>query len=232
MVVSLILPCYNPPHEWEKTVLFNYNTFSQRVQTPVELVVVMDGVSETVTAEALAFLEKNIVAVRLISYTENQGKGYAIRKGVEASAGDIILYTDIDFPYTPDSIYAVYDSLAKNECDVAAGIKDDAYFEHVPPLRRFISRYLQLLIRIFLSMPVTDTQCGLKGFRSNVKPLFLETTIKRYLFDLEFIRNCFKSKKIRVKPIPVTLNENIHFRRMNYRILLPEMFNFIRLLLK
>ena len=81
-------------------------------------------------------------------------------------------------------------------------------------------------------MPVTDTQCGLKGFKRAVAPLFLATTIDRYLFDLEFVRNCYKSKKFRVQAIPVELNENVHFRKMNFRILLPEMFNFIKLLFK
>ena len=115
---------------------------------------------------------------------------------------------------------------------MAIGIKNDAYYAHVPLVRRYISRYLQFFTRVFLSMPVTDTQCGLKGFKRAVAPLFLATTIDRYLFDLEFVRNCYKSKKYRVLPFPVTLNENVHFRKMNFRILLPEMFNFIKLLFK
>jgi hypothetical protein len=62
--------------------------------------------------------------------------------------------------------------------------------------------------------------------------LFLQTTINRYLFDLEFIRNCYKGKTLRVKPVPVALNENVHFRKMDYRILLPEMLNFVKLIFK
>jgi len=232
MIISFILPCYNPAAGWAQTVFSSYSSFCTRVPEQTELVIVMDGASQTVTKEAISFLKQNIPGLKLVEYPVNRGKGYALRQGVKAATGDIIIYTDIDFPYSPDSMYAVYETLKNNRADVAIGVKNDAYYAHVPFLRRAISKYLRLLIRLFLSMPITDTQCGLKGFKKEVAPLFLQTTIDRYLFDLEFVRNCFKNKQFRVKAIPVALNENIHFRTMNYRILLPEMFNFIKLLFK
>jgi len=232
MAVSLILPCYNPAPGWEQTVLSSYRTFSNRVGEQVEPIVVLDGISATVTAEAITFLKENIPGLKLVDYSVNKGKGFAIRQGVAVASGDIIIYTDIDFPYTPDSMHSVYETLKSSEADVAIGVKNEAYYAQVPFLRRAISKYLRVIIRLFLSMPVTDTQCGLKGFNKSVAPLFLQTTIDRYLFDLEFVRNCFKSKKYRVKAIPVALNENVQFRSMNYRILLPEMLNFIKLLFK
>lgn len=229
MVISLVLPCYNPPEGWEQTICEQFALLRKQISEQVELVVVMDGVSAPVKEEAFAYLQQEIPQIKLIKYTVNRGKGYAIRQGVKAATGDIILYTDVDFPYTTASILAVYEPLKNNECDVAAGVKNENYYAQVPFLRRAISKYLRFLIGTMLSMPITDTQCGLKGFRKNVTPLFLETTIDRYLFDLEFIRNCFK-RQYRVKAIPVTLNENVHFRSMNYRILIPEMVNFIKLL--
>jgi glycosyltransferase involved in cell wall biosynthesis len=232
MVVSLVLPCYHPPEGWEQRVCGSFNGFVERVGQQVELVVVIDGAMQSITEEQRNYLRAKIPAIKIIEYPVNRGKGYAIRQGVRKAAGDIILYTDIDFPYTQESMLAVYGELLNGDTDIAVGVKDESYYSHVPFLRRAISKYLRSMIKIFLSMPITDTQCGLKGFRKGVAPLFLETTIDRYLFDLEFIRNSFKSKKFKVKAIPVVLNENVHFRSMNYRILLPEMINFIKLLWK
>jgi glycosyltransferase involved in cell wall biosynthesis len=232
VIVSLVLPCYKPPSGWEQTICSAYSSFGKSVAGDVELIIVLDGESATVTKDALSFLEKNIPQLKLVKYPDNRGKGYAIRQGVVVASGEMIIYTDIDFPYTEASMRAIYDGLSKDEFEVGVGVKNDAYYAHVPFLRKVISHFLRFLIRIFLSMPVTDTQCGLKGFRRSVTPLFLQTTIDRYLFDLEFVRNCFKSKKYRVKAIPVTLNENVHFRSMDYRILLPEMVNFVKLLFK
>lgn len=232
MLVSLVLPCYNPPPGWEQTIYTRYYEFCRLIGEETELLVVMDGKGNRDYDDALAFLEKTIKNLKLIRYDENKGKGYAIRQGVAAATGDLIIYTDVDFPYTPESMLAVYSGLKNDEYDVGLGVKNDSYYARVPFLRRIISRFLRMMIRLFLSMPVTDTQCGLKGFRKNVAPLFLQTTINRYLFDLEFIRNCYKGKKFRVKAIPVVLNENVHFRKMDYRILLPELLNFVKLLFK
>lgn len=230
MPVSLVLPCYNPPPGWENVVCTDFGLFEQRVGEKIELVIVIDGDSETVTDATIATLEKQVTTLKVIRYVQNRGKGYATRQGVAAATGDIILYTDVDFPYTTGSIYSLYRSLADDQCDVAIGVKNAAYYANVPLMRRIISRVLRFFIRLFLSMPITDTQCGLKGFRRNGSGIFLATTIDRYLFDLEFVYKCFHSKQYRVQAIPITLKENVRFRRMNYRILLPEMANFARLL--
>ena len=232
MTLSLILPCYNPPQGWEHNILANYTAFCDRIGITVELIIVMDGISVSVTEEQLIFLSQNITALKFIKYNENLGKGYAIRQGAAIASGDIVIYTDIDFPYTIDSMYKVYECLANDGYDVSIGVKDEAYYSHVPHIRKFISRCLRAMTGFFLSLPVTDTQCGLKGFCKNVTPLFLQTTINRYLFDLEFVRNSFRSKRLRIKAIPVALNDKVQFRKMNYGILLPEMLNFVRLLFR
>lgn len=232
MIVSVVLPCYNPPPGWEQTICAAYKSFCDSIDVPVELIIVLDGLCPGVTTDDEILLNKFIPRLNIVKYETNKGKGYAIRKGVSVAKGDIIIYTDIDFPYTASSILSVYKTLRNGDADVAVGVKNEAYYEHVPLVRKIISRILRFLIRLFLSMPITDTQCGLKGFKRSVAPLFLQTTIDRYLFDLEFVRNCFRSKKITVKAIPIALNEHVHFRKMNYRILLTEAVNFIRLLFR
>ena len=219
MKLSLILPCYNPPEGWEQNIVTSYQELYRLVDTNAELVVVIDGESSTATKESIAYLTRHIPALKLIQYPVNYGKGYAIRQGAANATGDI-------------SIASIFHGLNNDEYDVGVGVKDAAYYEKVPFVRLLISRCLRFMTGLFLSMPITDTQCGLKGFRKNVMPLFLKTTINRYLFDLEFLRNCFRKKEIRVKAIPVRLNDNVHFRKMNYHILLPEILNFAALLFR
>ena len=173
----------------------------------------------------------SIANFQYIENKENRGKGYAIRCGMTKASGDYIIYTDIDFPYSVDSTVAIYNQLMLDKCDVAAGVKDKAYYKDVPKMRKVISKGLQFFTKTLLSLPISRTQCGLKGFKKSIKYLFLETTIDRYLFDIEFLRNAYK-KKYKVVPIPVVLNENVVFRKMNYKILLPEILNFVKLLFK
>ena len=79
----------------------------------------------------------------------------------------------------------------RDSCDerqnVVIGVKDQSYYDHVPPLRRSISRVFRFFVRSLLRIPTDDTQCGLKGFDQVGKAVFLKTTIDRYLFDLEFV---------------------------------------------
>ncbi|MBX2907093.1 MAG: glycosyltransferase family 2 protein [Taibaiella sp.] len=231
MPVSIVLPCYNPPPGWDEVIVREYRSFLRHTGEATELVLVMDGESDAVTPGAISKIRDAIPTLKLITYSNNRGKGYATRKGVAAATGDIIIYTDVDFPYTAESICEVYGRLRSGACDVAIGIKNSEYYDKVPTARRVISKLLRALTRIFLSMPVTDTQCGLKGMRREAIDIFLSTTIDRYLFDLEFVYDCYHNPATRVEAVPVTLKENIRFRRMNYRILLPEMVNFARLLM-
>lgn len=230
MPVSLILPCYKPQQGWDEIVVREYALFCRAIQQQVELIIVFDGQSEEVTDGKIDELKQRIPGLTVISYIANMGKGYATRKGIAVASGTTMLYTDIDFPYSIASMVQVYDKLHRNECDIAVGIKDEDYYRHVPMARRTISKGLRFLTGGLLSMPITDTQCGLKGFNIIAKEAFLGTTINRYLFDLEFIYKSYRSGSYRIAAIPVGLKEGIRFRKMNYRILLPEMLNFLKLL--
>ena len=95
-----------------------------------------------------------------------------------------------------------------------------------------VSKILQRFIKIlFPSLPVSDTQCGLKGMNEKGKNIFLQTKINRYLFDLEFILYSSKNH-LKIRAIPVELREGIVFGRMNYKILLHESKNLWNILRK
>jgi glycosyltransferase involved in cell wall biosynthesis len=230
MQLSIILPCYNPPGGWDRNVISSYNRLREMIGADMELILVSDGNEPAIAANVVEGIRQAIPDFQYITYTTNRGKGYATRQGVAAARGDIILYTDVDFPYQAESVLAVYRTVNSGQADIAAGIKGDDYYGHVPPVRRMISRYLRAMTRVLLSLPVTDTQCGLKAFSRAAASVFLATTIDRYLFDLEFLRSAHRSRRFTIREVVIHLNHNVHFRKMNYRILLPELRNFLRIL--
>lgn len=232
MITTVVLPCYNPQPGWEKNISLFYDSFRSQINGEVELILVMDGDGPWFNETISSYLLQHIPGIIIVSYPQNRGKGFAIRQGVAKASGNIIIYTDVDFPYTMESMCMIHQELANGHAEVAIGIKDGHYYSHLTPMRRFISKFLQALIRLCVRIPISDTQCGLKGFSLSVATVFMRTSVDRYLFDLEFVKLCYREKQLKVKPIPVTLNENVHFRKMNYRILLPEMMNFAKLLFK
>lgn len=176
-------------------------------------------------------MASELPAFQYISYSENKGKGYALRKGVAESGATHCIYSDIDFPYITDSIISIYTSLTNSNHDVVVGSRGDTYYDGVPPIRIFISKMLRFFNRVFLGMKIYDTQCGLKGFNKKGKCIFLNTTIDRYLFDLEFVYLCSNSKEITIKPVKVTLKDGIVFSKMNLNILRQEGWAFLKLVL-
>lgn len=83
-----------------------------------------------------------------------------------------------------------------------------------------------------MRFPISDTQCGLKGFGEAGRELFLRTTIDRFLFDMEFVMFVSRRKDLRTEVVEARLNEGVRFSRMNYRILLRESINFVRIALR
>jgi glycosyltransferase involved in cell wall biosynthesis len=230
--IDIILPAFNPLPGWEEIVIDRFLSLQQQLpENQLQLIIVNDGSDKLDEVNAVEKLRSKITQVEWISYRINRGKGYALREGVKASASAYVLYTDIDWPYEEKSMIGLLNILFKN-ADVAIGTRNHQYYEHLPPARRRISRMLRQFNAKLLKLKVDDTQAGLKGFRKNVKSIFLETTINRYLFDLEFIYRLSKKKEIKIVGYPVSLRPEITFSKMNRKILFQEARNFLKIWLK
>lgn len=224
-----MLPCYNPLPGWEQIVVDEWKALAERLGFQPGLLLVNDGSSSGVKEAQLNFLVDQIPTFRYIVYSPNRGKGYALRKGVAESVAECCIYTDVDFPYTQDSLTKIVQEL-KNGTAVVAGIKDSAYYDKVPPMRQRVSRFLRWLIRNFFRMKVADTQCGLKGFNREGRELFLSCTIDRYLFDLEFLYKTSRSD-LSLEPVEIHLREGVIFSKLKPWVLATEAFNFFKVLL-
>lgn len=224
--LSIILPCYNPQlhPDWVAVIMKNMQQIREKIPD-CELILVNDGTPADIE-EGLKRLTADLQPMRLVSYPQNRGKGYAIRQGVALASAELIIYTDIDFPYEQESLLQLYHLLKAPENDIVIGVKDEAYYRHVPDWRRNISKLLRWLIRNFLSIRITDTQCGLKGIKANARHLLLEGQIDRYLFDLELIYNAEKAG-YRILALPVRLREGIAFSSIRTSLLIGELRNFL-----
>jgi glycosyltransferase involved in cell wall biosynthesis len=231
--LDIVLPCYNPIPNWAQNLVNNVNSLRQHLpDATLHLYLVNDGSSKGVTDEDLVLLRENIAFFHYVHYTQNEGKGHALREGVLQTKHEYCIYTDIDFPYTEESFLRVYEALRNKEADIVVGIRDEEYYASVPPTRVKISKTLRFFAKKMLSLPVNDTQAGLKGFNRKGRETFLKTTIDRYLFDLEFLFEANKQKNLRIKGLKVTLRPGIVFSKMNSKILLEEGYSFGKIFMK
>lgn len=229
-VLSIVLPCYNPLANWHINVAANIQRLAGKLNTNLktQLIIVNDGSNNNnFNQQTTQYLKQNITNITIIDYVDNRGKGAALRAGVNAATGDYIIYTDIDFPYTDESFMQVLHALFDSK--LAIGIRGNSYYQNIPPVRSLISKLLKWFIKIWFNIPTNDTQGGLKGFKKEIKPIFMQTTINRYLFDLEFIYLCSKQKTTSAL-IPVTLRPNLTMSRINRKILMVELSNLFKLI--
>ena len=229
---DLVLPCFNPQPGWAKIVAESIVKLQKLLpEARIHVFLVNDGSTQGVSETDIQFLAQQLPHFNYLVLSKNQGKGFALRAGVAQTQSPFCLYTDIDFPYLESSLVQVFKAL-QNGADIAVGTRNTAYYQQLSTGRTRLSKWLRKFAQNVLKLPVSDTQCGLKGFNQNGKEVFLQTTINRYLFDLEFLLLANKRPNLKIAPVPVILKPNIVFSNMSPKVLLKEAAGIIRSLAK
>ncbi len=119
--VSVILPVYNERSCINET--FNAVLDYAECHPFYCFIFVNDGSTD----ETAAILERKIAAsqtfqIKLISYSERCGKGYAVKQGIEAADGDYICFLDGDLAYSLEHLDQLFDQLA--EFDMVIGCRN------------------------------------------------------------------------------------------------------------
>lgn len=193
--LSVIVPVYNEETAITQT-LKEIADFLRKKNYAWEVVVVDDG-SRDKTVEMVGDLK--LAEVRLERLPQNQGKGAAIRKGVEKANGKFIIFTDADLSVPIGFIDPFMKKLEEGYKVVigsrrAAGAK---IVKHQPLLRESMGRIFTLLSIAVVGRWVSDFTCGFKGFESKAaKKIFSKSLINRWVFDSEII---FLAKKFEYK---------------------------------
>ena len=171
-----------------------------------ELIFVDDGSADG-CGDTVAARQTEDSRIRLCRYTPNRGKGYAVRTGVLAATGDIILFTDCDNAYGEEAVGALADALTGSDADIVVGSRNlskDGY-EGYTFIRKLASKTYIKVIAIAAGFKLTDSQCGIKGFRADIaKKIFSNCEVDRFAFDLEVIMIATKlNAKIGEMPVKI-----------------------------
>jgi dolichyl-phosphate beta-glucosyltransferase len=173
--LSIVLPCLDEAERLPGT-LAAYLAHFPPDRAEVEVVVVDDGSTDgtTVIADQIAAADPR---VRVVRTTRNHGKGYAVRTGIQASLGEVVVFTDADGSYRPEQL---------ERAPVAIGARLGSQAGAGSPLRRLASRVFNRVMRLLLGLPFHDTQCGLKGFRRGAaEATFRRARVDGFAFDAE-----------------------------------------------
>jgi dolichyl-phosphate beta-glucosyltransferase len=224
--LSIIIPAYNEEdriiHTLDASLAFlNQQHFHS------EIIVVSDGSTDNTRSVVESFDAGDRVDLRVIEYHPNRGKGYAVRTGMLAGNGEMILFMDADYAVPIEEITKGID-LIESGYDVAMGSRTVAgavVADHQNFFREFSAKLYNLIQMAYLGIFYKDTQCGFKMFtKSAAQHLFGCQKLNSVIFDPEILWLA-KKAGFRVAEFPVSWR-HVGNSRIQYDSLKKSLFVF------
>jgi glycosyltransferase involved in cell wall biosynthesis len=160
--LSVVVPVFN-----ERSTVAEIIRRMRAVELPVrvEMVVVDDGSSDG-SDKVLAALADS--TVRVIHHTRNRGKGAAVRTGIEAARGDLILIQDADLEYDPDDWPSLLAPVLKGKARVVYGSRFTGERKNMLPSHWIGNRLLTLVTNLLYKSTLSDMETCYKLFDRRV----------------------------------------------------------------
>ena len=207
--ISIVIPAYDEAARLSRP-LERVFSHLQNKKISGEVIVVDDGSGDPTAETAKAvFAQFPQIDARVVAYSPNRGKGYAVRAGLKDARAHIALFSDADLSTPIEEMEKLVRPIQLGEFDVTFGsraLDRSLIGTHQPWRREQGGKVMNLIIRTMSGLPFADTQCGFKAFNmAKFRPLLDVMTIDRFGFDVEFLFVA-KYHGLRLKEIPVRWN--------------------------
>lgn len=226
--LSVVIPCYNEAGKIEKDIAAALEYFRGRPYS-FELMLVDDGSSDR-TPEILEQAEGCLA----VCYRPNRGKGCAVRTGMLKATGRYRLFADAGL-CVPFSEIEKGLGLMEGGADVAIGSRKMAASQVVEKqagYRRIGSTVFGFLVRNWMGLRYSDTQCGFKLFTAEAaERLFSAARIDGFMFDAETLINARKFG-LTVREFPVEWRADPDSRYKPFSGSFRNLFELVRIQLQ
>ncbi|MBI29499.1 MAG: Undecaprenyl-phosphate mannosyltransferase [Alphaproteobacteria bacterium MarineAlpha5_Bin11] len=167
MKLSIIIPCFNEINTID-TILNYVNSAPYKNK---EIILIDDCSSDGTREKIKNEIEGSKQVSKVIYLDKNQGKGAAIRAGLEIASGEIIIIQDADLEYDPSEYPRLVEPILKDRADVVYGSRFIGtenghrvlYFWHYVG-----NKIITLFSNMFTDLNLTDIETCYKAFRKDI----------------------------------------------------------------
>jgi dolichyl-phosphate beta-glucosyltransferase len=203
--ISVVIPAYNESRRISPTLEKIY-AYLKGHSWQFEIIVIDDASTDD-TKTVLQQIQDRLPLIQYLSSPPpNKGKGHAVRQGVAASRGEIVLISDADLSTPVEDIEKLLVHLDQGYDVVigSRGLKDSDVRVRQPFFRIAMGKTFNKLVRLMVLEDFRDTQCGFKLFRGAcAREIFRQSTIRRFAFDVEIL-SLAKKRGCKIREVPIT----------------------------
>ena len=222
--ISVICPFYNEESIILESAIKMLDILSNCYKA-WELILVNDGSTDSSLSRLHEVIHPNSEKIRILTSTVNQGRGRAIKNGIDIAIGEIIVTTEIDCSWGEDIVPRLVNELVTKNLHVVIAsphLKGGGLI-NVPLKRIFLTKFGNLLIRLFTNINITMYTGMTRGYLASViKPIRLNASGKEA--HLEILLKLF-SLDFRIGEIPAVIewskkknNQNVTVRKSSTNI--------------
>lgn len=207
MKLSIIIPVYN-----EEKTLREIIARVEKVVLPIDREII--AVDDCSCDGSALILKQMGDRVKPIFQSSNQGKGSALRAGIKAATGEVIVIQDADLEYDPNEYPKLIEPIMNGQYQVVYGSRfsgDGGLVQVVRQHEKLYSwhffyylgnRFLSLVTALLYGSPITDMETGYKVFKAEVIK-GLDLVSNRFEFEPEVTAKILK-KGIKIFEVPIS----------------------------
>lgn len=167
-MISVIMPVYNEEGSIKVSIkeVSDFLSNNRGRLGNYEIIIVDDGSSDH-TVGAVKSLNKTIRNLRLVKHQNNMGVGAALRTGLKAARGDLIITTDSDLTYAPEDIIKLIDKMKDTGADIVIGtpLVKGGDASQIPFVRKALSIGANTLDAVVFGLNFSTPTCIFRSWK-------------------------------------------------------------------